>query len=45
MITVMEKAKEEEIETDLTEGQRGYTDLVAEKERKSWKIPLKQWTI
>jgi len=32
--------KEEEIETDLTESHRGYTDLVAEKDRKTLRIEI-----
>jgi hypothetical protein len=32
--------KEEEIETDLTESHRGYTDLVAEKDREKLRIEI-----
>jgi len=32
--------KEEEIETDLTESHRGYTDLVAEKDGKTLRIEI-----
>lgn len=37
------KVTKEEIETDLMESHRGYTDLVAEKDGETLRISLKQY--